>query len=196
MSIVVCPGIHPPELTNSFLAGLGQFSNQLLVFPTDRYPAYSTWDILRFLHSRLGTPIAQPPVLFIGFSAGVVGMAGAVAIWQKLGGAVKAVIAMDGWGVPLGGDFPIHRVSHDAFTHWSSVLLGGGGEGFYADPSVPHLDLWRSPQTTQGWWISPAAKESWMTNLCHPEAVYRHTTAAKFLVHLLDRYGEAEAMEI
>ncbi|MGB3188280.1 MAG: hypothetical protein WBB43_02490, partial [Limnoraphis sp.] len=66
---------------------------------------------------------------------------------------VKALIALDGWGVPLGGNFPIYRISHDRFTHWSSALLGGGVESFYADPPVEHLDLWSSPQTARGWWL-------------------------------------------
>ncbi|NJK53546.1 MAG: hypothetical protein HC936_13370 [Leptolyngbyaceae cyanobacterium SU_3_3] len=62
---------------------------------------------------------------------------------------------MDGWGVPLGGDFPIYRVSHDRFTHWSSAWWVAGLDSFYADPAVAHLDLWRSPQTVQGRWVSP-----------------------------------------
>ena len=57
---------------------------------------------------------------------------------------MKALIAFDGWGVPLVGNFPIYRISHDQFTHWSSELLGKGDKSFYADPPVEHLDLWRS----------------------------------------------------
>ena len=67
---------------------------------------------------------------------------------------VKALIAIDGWGVALWGNFPIYRLSHDYFTHWSSLALGGGDKNFYADPPVGHLDLWRSPQTTRGWQVN------------------------------------------
>lgn len=96
--------------------------------------------------------------------------------WQQSGGTIKALIALDGWGVPLYGDFPIHRLSHDHFTHWSSKLLGAGLDGFYADPPVEHLELWRSPQTTQGWW--------------EQKSQLQQITAVAFLALLLQRYGE------
>jgi len=44
-------------------------------------------------------------------------------------------------GVPLVGNFPIHRLSHDYFTHWSSAVLGSGNDSFYADPPVEHLEM-------------------------------------------------------
>ncbi len=61
--------------------------------------------------------------------------------------------------MPLLANFPIYRISHDRFTHWSSSILGEGESGFYADPEVEHLDLWRSPHTCRGWQtIAPGLK--------------------------------------
>jgi len=220
MTLIVCPGIHSPDLTQSFLANLGIETDPLLttspydvlVFPAERYPAYSTLHLLDFLLHQFSNPLTNPaglasstdslqakrsqipklaaiemPLVFLGFSAGVVGAIGAAHLWQWLGGTVKALIAADGWGVPLYGNFPIHRISHDYTTHWSSALLGAGAEGFYADPPLPHLDLWRSPHTTRGWqtrttaWFDPALVE-----VSSPQL----TTTAEFLLALLKQYGE------
>jgi hypothetical protein len=112
---------------------------------------------MRFLNEQMPDRAADRlniPLTFIGFSAGVVGAMGAAVAWELLGGKVQALFALDGWGVPTIGTFPIHRLSHDYFTHWSSALLGAGQDSFYADPGVAHLDLWRSPQAIQGYWVS------------------------------------------
>ena len=167
MSLIICPGIHHPRLTETFIKELldqlqergsaACQSETLLVFPTQDYPAYCAPEIFQFLQAHLGSgaTLRQPEasLIFISFSAGVAGAIGAAWAWRQMGGRVKAFIALDGWGVPLYGDFPIYRLSHDYFTHWSSALLGGGEESFYASPPVEHLDLWRSPQTVQGWWF-------------------------------------------
>jgi hypothetical protein len=178
-AIALCPGIHDPTLTQSFVQQLQEnclLPINLLVFPSDRYAAYSSVDVLRFLHERLHpmTPNAwlTVPVVFIGFSAGVVGAMGAAIALESLGGHVR-----DGWGVPLIGNFPHHRLSHDYFTHWSSALLGAGQDSFYAEPAVQHLDLWRSPQTVQGWWVN---------SLEHPP---HPTTALQFLSYWLQHYA-------
>lgn len=186
MSLVICPGIHDRALTQSFTRGLLAASEtlpsmSLLVFPAEQYPAYSGLHILHFLHEQLSCRhpdrTLNTPLVFIGFSAGVVGAMGAAWGWQASGGTVRALIAIDGWGVPLVGTFPLHRLSHDSFTHWSSAVLGAGEDSFYADPGVTHLELWRSPQTATGWWhLSKAATA--------PIA----TTAANFLTALLHRY--------
>ena len=197
MSVVICPGIHDPELTRSFLAGLGRVtgkrsqslgsdgsnspSGNLLIFPAQDYPAFSAFHILQFCLERSGVPLS--PLVFISFSAGVVGAIGAAWGWQLLGGDVKAFIALDGWGVPLSGNFNIHRLSHDHFTDWSSSLLGSGEDSFYAQPPVEHLELWRSPQIVQGWHIRQLGQE---------KSLPRPTTAAQFLTMLLERYGEGE----
>lgn len=188
MTVLICPGIHPPNLTQCFLAALGRQSGQDLVFPADRYPAYSAYHIWQFLHSQTSARTAEG-ILLIGFSAGVVGAIGAATLWQAQRGTVKALIALDGWGVPLIGNFPIYRVSHDSFTHWSSSCLGGGREGFYASPPVPHLELWQSPQSAKGWWMTAAGAEQ-TTDFCHAGETSIYTTATHFLSHLLQRYSE------
>ena len=183
---IICPGIHPPELTESFVTelGLGKIcqSGDVLIVPTKDYPVYSGWHILQFVCDRLPIcpPTDQPtsPLVFISFSAGVVGAIAAATAWRRLGGTVKAFIALDGWGVPLFGDFPIYRVSHDEFTHRSSALMGSGEESFYADPAVEHLELWRSPQTARGWWVNR-------------EGERELSTAAEFLTMLLQRFEAA-----
>ncbi|MEB3278696.1 MAG: hypothetical protein VKK42_07195 [Lyngbya sp.] len=172
MAVVIIGGIHDPKLTESFVSLLFSDwrdrcqSGNLLIFPTQDYPAYSGIDIFNYLCSVAQTPAPSPPprggfeqnqaklpIILICFSAGVVGAIAAAWMWQQAGGEVKAFIALDGWGVPLGGNFPIYRMSHDRFTHWSSALLGAGMESFYADPPVEHLNLWSSPQSAKGWWL-------------------------------------------
>jgi hypothetical protein len=195
MTVVICPGIHDPKITDSFLAGLraaktAQVSSppfgpdhpelslgkspKTLVFPSQESPAYSAIHILEFLRRHCSI---DSPLLLVCFSAGVAGSMGAALGWQQFGGKIRALLALDGWGVPLYGDFPIHRLSHDQFTDWSSKLLGEGRDSFYADPSVEHLALWRSPQNTQGWWLDKHHKQK--------------TTAALFINLLLERYGES-----
>jgi hypothetical protein len=190
MSIIICPGLHDSVITQSFLEGLRTLlSNRLnfthpenlLVFPTQDYPALSALHIVQFLRDHLGSPQTTSPLVFISFSAGVVGSIGAAWGWQLLGGHVKAFIALDGWGVPLFGNFSIHRLSHDFYTHWSSAVLGSGEDSFYADPAVEHLELWRSPQIVQGWWLRPAVGKSQPCS---------RLTAAQFLTMLIERYGE------
>src|SRR5919199_1488845 len=186
-AVIICPGIHDPQLTQDFLEGLhrgetgnlsSHWTQKVLIFPAHDYPAYSTIQILEFLQRHTG--LLETPLVFISFSAGVAGAIGAAWGWQLLGGIVKAFIAFDGWGVPLYGSFPIHRVSHDYFTHWSSALLGAGEDSFYADPAVEHLDLWRSLNTCKGWRVHPAA-----------DGIPEHrtfTTAAQFVNQLLQFY--------
>jgi hypothetical protein len=187
MSIIICPGIHEPELTENFISGwlypisdrsINLNSANILTFPGQGFLALSSLHILEFLRDRLGDKL-ESPVIFISFSAGVVGAIAAAINWQLLGGHVKAFIAIDGWGVPLWGDFPIHRISHDYFTHWSSSLLGSGNDNFYAEPPVDHLSIWRSPQIVQGLWVDSSVEVS------HPRI---RLNAAEFLRMLLKRY--------
>jgi len=194
MNIIICPGIHEPDLTESFRVGLSDLvSNSsvsqkpanILVYPGKDLLVLSAFHILEFLRVsvahrryRLGNQL-KSPIIFISFSAGVVGAIGAACLWQLLGGRVKAFIAIDGWGVPLQGNFPIHRMSHDYFTHWSSCLLGSGQNNFYAEPAVDHLSMWKSPQTVQGWWVDSSI------GIFPPKG---HLTASEFLLMLLKRY--------
>lgn len=201
MTVVICPGYHPPELTIDFLKALGRFPGKTacpdIIYPADRQPPYSGLHLLAFLRQQLGEGQADKAyqrlhsLLFIGFSAGVVAAIGAAHLWQAGGGSVKAVIAIDGWGVPLWGNFPIHRLSHDAFTHWSSALLGGNEAGFYADPAVGHLDLWRSPQQIGGYSVESARPLSPNpVSLLSP--AHHRTTAAAFLNRWLTHYSEGK----
>ncbi len=188
MSVVICGGIHAPELTQKFVEGLvgSLLSNafdssylQNILIPASDY-SVAAFSIVAFLRDRLGEPKETSPLVFISFSAGVVGAIGAAWGWQLLGGRVAAFIALDGWGVPLFGNFPIHRLSHDYFTHWSSALLGSGFDSFYADPPCEHLSLWRSPQTVEGWWLPSDVGTQQKTRL----------SAAEFLTMLLKCYEQ------
>ena len=148
MTIFICPGLHPPELTRDFIKNLGLASRDRLLILPATIPPYSGMAVFNFLNQNSDR---TSPLLCIAFSAGVVGAVFATFAWQSQNRTVSALIAVDGWGVPLVGDFTIYRLSHDYFTHWSSALLGGGEESFYADPEAHHLELWRSPQTIYGW---------------------------------------------
>jgi hypothetical protein len=177
--VVICPGIHDPKLTENFLRVLKKHSlniDTIIVFPF-RYLAFSAFHILQFLNQYFKNN--SHSFIFISFSAGVVGAIGAAWIMANSGQKIQAFIALDGWGVPLIGNFPIYRLSHDQFTDWSSALLGGGQESFYAEPPVAHLDLWKSPDQVKGWAIEKTIDG---------KEIYFQTTAIDFLVTLLKRY--------
>lgn len=184
--VIICPGIHDLELTEAFLEKLQLGKNnhqcsskapQILIFPAQDYPAYSAMHIVRFLQSQITN--IKSPLVFISFSAGVVGAMGAALTWRLLGGNVKALIAIDGWGVPLFG-IPIHRLSHDYFTHWSSALLGAGKDSFYADPAVEHLELWQSPNICRGWRVDSTIEKKIEQRT--------YTTASEYINSLLQDY--------
>ena len=182
MRVIICPGIHASELTDSFVCSVATTANcnhlrsitlnsgaekpknqvnqiniptnrdlQWLVLPTRKYLPYDPVGIYHWLNQP---EMLAEELLFIAFSAGVVGGIGAAIALQQQGVKIKAFIAIDGWGVPLWGDFPVYRFSHDYFTHWSSAILGTGQASFYADPPVAHLTIWRSPETCQGWIVT------------------------------------------
>lgn len=132
--------------------------------------------LLSALGRSLEDAIAQPPQLFfLAFSGGCVGAAAAARHWHSLGGPVTAFFAVDGWGLPLVLPFPVHRLSHDSFTHQSSLRFGRDRLDFYAEPAVPHLDLWRSPSQVCGYQVAAAPHR-------HPAATARvATTAAAFI---------------
>ncbi len=150
MIIIIIPGIHSPQLTESFVAGIqDKIKQNYLILPTEEYLPYSPLSVYQWLQQQQLSK--TEPVAFIAFSAGVVGVIGAAIAWQLQGGKVQSLIAIDGWGMPLSASFPIYRVSHDYFTHWSSAILGAGERGFYAAPGVSHLAIWRSPENCWGW---------------------------------------------
>ncbi|MGB6294863.1 MAG: hypothetical protein WBF90_01610 [Rivularia sp. (in: cyanobacteria)] len=167
MNVIICPGIHESTLTKSFIkslnkanshSSLNQKSVNILELPANNLSALSGFHIYQFLRECLADQLKSPCV-FISFSAGVVGAITAASLWQFFGGNVKAFIAIDGWMVPLAGNFPIHRMSHDYFTHWSSCLLGSSHNNFYAQPAVDHLELWRSPSTVEGYLVDSPSEE-------------------------------------
>ncbi|WP_009632304.1 hypothetical protein [Synechocystis sp. PCC 7509] len=188
MNIFLCPGFHLPQLTQCFLQELllsAQAPSNLLAntrsFSVQSYTVLSALHITHDLVKNYGQPPQTAPILLIGFSAGVIGALGAAWGWELRGGKVKAVIAIDGWGVPLVGNFPIHTLSHDYFTHKTSINLSCQEDSFYADPGIEHLQMWRSPSTVKGWVVSP-----------HRPLVRSYLSEAEFILMLLKRYQEIE----
>ncbi|MBD1909982.1 MULTISPECIES: hypothetical protein [unclassified Leptolyngbya] len=177
MTLFICPGVHDPALTQAFLTGLGLAPETVAVFPASQEEPYSPLAVLTFFRRSLPHPHSAPPLQIIAFSAGVVGAMGAAHLWQMQGGQIAYLIALDGWGVPAWANFPIYRLSHDRFTHWSSQVTGSSTLNFYADPAVEHLELWRSPQQTSGWRTSGWGLRS-------------HTTAAVFIHEILTQTSQ------
>lgn len=189
MTLMICPGIHDPGLSDRFCeilqkqlriaaAGVLTAAKQpLAVLPTQRYAPFNGWAVWSYWQE-----VANPaqPLMLIAFSAGVVGAIAAAQLWHTQGRKIEAVIAIDGWGVPQIGDFPLYRVSHDHFTHWSSALLGAGQDSFYADPPVTHLELWQHPELVAGIWV-PSGNA--------PSTTSMRMTAIEFIVTLLLRHG-------
>jgi hypothetical protein len=212
--------MHSPRLTQQFLDALHETILHYWVYPTKDYPAYSAWHLTQWLQQQIEIEQAHVSIsglsdtssgalsnkvsamderkshsfTFLGFSAGVVAAIGAAWGWQLSGGRVNALIAIDGWGVPLCAPFPIYRVSHDYVTYWSSSLLGAGTDQFYADPPVDHLDIWRSPHLASGWSVP---SNSLLQSLTCPLTAYRsnpigqRSTAAEFIIDVLKRHQEA-----
>ena len=156
MPVVIGPGFHDRALTERFVRSLPPFVKPHVVktFPADPIAVF------RWLTRTFAAPQAVDEdaiaLVAIGFSAGVVGLAGALALWQQQGGQVARFFAVDGWGVPIVG-LPVCRLSHDYFTHWSSLPLGAGPVNFYADPSVEHLEMWGSAERVNGKQVSEQA---------------------------------------
>ena len=100
-------------------------------------------------HPQENSP-GYPDLILWAFSAGGVGAVTMAHHWHRYRGAVRAIFLVDGWGIPWAGNVPCHRLSHDAFTHHSSRLLGAGRADFFAQPAVPHRQLWRSPHRVMG----------------------------------------------
>ena len=203
MNVIICPGIHETALTTSFILGLLELnpdifsclsSVKILIYLGEGLKTLSAFHILYFLFEKIED--VKSPVVFIGFSAGVVGALQAAYLWQILGGQVRAFIAIDGWGVPLAGNFPIHTISHDYFTHRSLLRLVSGNNNFYAQPAVKHLEIWRSPQSVGGWWVNPKSQShksqshKSQNNKSQENNSKIYLTVAEFLHMLLKHYKE------
>jgi len=184
IQIYICPGFHPPALTRSFLAALindrpvsWSWSSCGVMPP--HLPPYSPYHVLQSLRQHLEhldhldqlQPISPPEqnhpqpfsldppaIVWIGFSAGVVGALGAAQQWQAQGHPVLGLIAVDSWGLPLRADFPIYSLSRDGakpphpfMEEWITRYFMPDLPHFYAEPPVDHLCLWGSPDQVQGW---------------------------------------------
>lgn len=152
-ALIICPGMHSPRWTETLKGQLkgGELwpSAEHYVFPHHPQQAWSA----HALRDWLGATVALgSPLVFLGFSAGcVAAIAAAWAYQQGQDYPVEAVIALDGWGVPLAGQFATYRLSHDRYTHITGALWGQGDRAFYADPPVTHQQLWQAPQQVWGW---------------------------------------------
>lgn len=167
--LLICPGFHRTEITQRLVQGLKTLPAlsklSLLSYPAEAVPGavLSGYGVREFLLTQLDWPtqnISQmpvQPVFFLAFSAGCLGAIAAAHHWHYLGGTVGAFFAVDGWGVPLAAPFPVHRISHDRFTHDTSALLGSDHIDFYADPAVPHLTLWDQFSQIPGKGVNSAA---------------------------------------
>lgn len=176
-AVIVCPGFHPQAWTDAFLQSVAfPESVSVWIFPKHLYPACSGIHLLNWMLELSRQQQLQHAPILLGFSAGAVATVQAAWAWQQLGEKVAAIIALDGWGVPLPSDIPGYRLSHDFFTHWSSALLGEGCDRFYASPDVTHADLWQVPQQVQGWQVN--------SNDNHKTRI----TAAQFIQALVTRH--------
>ena len=191
LSVLICPGFHDASLTDSFVRSLPAFVAPHIVrtFPAD--PFATLKEMTRLFQNQL----LSQPVVGIGFSGGVVGLVGASKIWQQQGGAIAQLLAIDGWGVPALG-LPICRISHDAFTHWSSATTEPGSVNFYADPPVEHLKIWQAPEQVNGFRLSVDRKSVDRKSVDRKSVFERdRMTVAEFLSHQLAKVLEAQQKE-
>ncbi len=184
MALVVCGGFHDPQKTHQMVATLAPQldiePDRVLVFvPTSSSDILSAQALRQWLApslaqwaqldtaptERASAPQpAYPDVLVWAFSAGCVGAAGLVNYWHRYRGTVRALFMVDGWGVPGPSVVPVHRLSHDWITHVTSPCWGCPTAHFYADPGVPHRQLWRSPDQVAGWQVGPPGEASLAVN--------------------------------
>ncbi|MEO1094185.1 MAG: hypothetical protein AAFX01_04730 [Cyanobacteria bacterium J06638_28] len=142
--------MHPTTWTESFLAQLDAvcpaLASDRIVCPHSSGMQWSAYALRAYLTAHTITP----PVTLIAFSAGCVAASGIAQYWEHQRSPIAALIALDGWGALTVGKFRAYRLSHDAFTHYSSAWLGRGEVSFYANPSVAHAQLWRHPAAVWG----------------------------------------------
>ncbi len=165
LAVAICPGFHSAALTDGWVKSLPPFIDPHIAtaLPIDAIAIFN-WLIQIFGSPSVSSPnppTATMPLIAIGFSAGVVGLTGALYRWQQQGGKVAQFFAVDGWGTPIIG-LPVCRLSHDSFTHWSSLPLGAGKVNFYADPGVNHLQLWGSPAAVVGRQVMGWQSSGWL----------------------------------
>lgn len=153
LPVAICAGFHDAALTTQFLSALPSYVEPVVLTASPVSPVELHQNLIDAFGQRVKTnretDKAVVPLVAIGFSAGVVGLAGAIALWQQQGGKLARFIAIDGWGVPLIG-MPATRLSHDFFTHATSLPLGAGDKNFFAEPGVAHLKMWGEIEAVRG----------------------------------------------
>jgi hypothetical protein len=169
--LLVIPGVVPQEATERFVQQLNIAG--VCCVPAGIAP-YSPMDLDRFTR----TQDLDSDLVVIAYSAGCVGALGWIPLWRRQRKTVKALIAIDGWPVPFWGKFPIYRVSHDLYTHRTTLRLGAGLEQFYCDPAVEHRNLWTYPEASWGVWVKQNNKQ---------KEIYR-ATALDFLQNIIERH--------
>ncbi len=178
MTLILCPGIHPPAWTTAFWAHLGPVCppgyGDCLIFRTSSQAQWSPYALRQFCTAQS----IAPPIILLAYSAGCVAATGMAHDWAQRGQTVAALIAIDGWGVPTVGPWPTYRLSHDAFTHTTSLWLGAGRGNFYASPSVAHAAMWCSPHQVVGYAVPGQGQ---------PMSPPQPMTALRFLVNALEQ---------
>lgn len=175
VGLLVCGGMHPPSYTGQVLTTIAHDAvlsqlGAVVCAPQPSLGIISPFALRQTLVARLEamTPeaaVAAAPtgVIIWAFSAGCVGAASLATYWQRYQGPVLALLLVDGWGVARDPGVPTYRLSHDYFTHATSRWLGAGDIDFYADPAVPHLTLWQSPQVVSGWTVTAGKRREKLT---------------------------------
>lgn len=141
--------MHAFEKTQQMVADMVQyptFSN----LPRYLYKPDHPLAVLSAEGLRRALPHPQS-LIFLAFSAGCLTAASVAHYFHhRSDSQVLGLLAIDGWGVPLAAPFPVHRLSHDHFTHITSTFSSSRCH-FYADPAVPHLQIWQTPSQVRGW---------------------------------------------
>jgi hypothetical protein len=169
---LVIPGVVPQEATDRFVQQLDIVGGCCV--PAGVAP-YNPWALERFTQ----TQDLDSDLVVLAYSAGCVGALGWIPLWQRQKKTIKALIAIDGWPIPFWHKFPLYRVSHDFYTHRTTLRLGAGLEQFYCEPAVEHRRLWTAPEKAWGLW-NPSNK---------PKEAQK-TTALDFLQRVLKHHLE------
>ena len=185
--LLICGGMHSPRDSDGVLAILAKDSqlSQLPILhfsPTPPLAVLSGAALRCWLEEHgppaMAMPAGYPRLIIWAFSAGCVGALALTQYWQRYRGGVLALFLVDGWGVPGVGSVPIHRLSHDRFTHRTSGWLGPGLVSFVGWPAVSHRQLWRDPQQVWGYQVWPGTPVGLAMD---PALQPRRLTAGDFL---------------
>lgn len=159
-ALLICGGLHPVQDTKSILAIAHQdpvlSQHPIVQLGTSNALSCLSAHALRQEFDQIwsdrgpGAAAEMPAIILWAFSAGCVGAVALAQHWHRYRHPVLAIFLVDGWGVPWGGESPLHRLSHDGFTHITSSYLGTGCASFVAHPAVPHRQLWRDPNRVMG----------------------------------------------